>query len=415
VSFADAAIEDQVWGSGREGLHALRVGPGGSYHRTVTGLDPSKKYLFSIWKNPGTGWTREVRRTLAPAGDGSLTIEVNSQGLYDQAELIEDRGQPMPESWIPENRLGRVDWFVTDHLGSTKLLIDQNGQHRFTGDDDPFGINLRQFGDKDSHRYTGQILDEEQGLYYYGARYYLPEIGRFLSGDPEQHNHSPYIYANNNPLKFIDITGNRPEDPEFQSVFRGQNLTVVSEIKWLNSNDYHRQEIVTERRRGSVSYGSSPAAYTDPFWAGGKPVVVQGKDGLATGLQFNLPSGGTSLKPDLTLSANVYINKDSMNYFGDREAHEKGHVRLLYRLYKLAGEYKDLADRGVSSINKESDPIKRNNLVQMQKGLLENKLKQMENATALDQGAYHGWLYKIFGYSGSSLPAPQSPATDSSK
>jgi RHS repeat-associated protein len=30
-----------------------------------------------------------------------------------------------------------------------------------------------------SNRYTGQVLDEETGLYYYNARYYDPELGRF--------------------------------------------------------------------------------------------------------------------------------------------------------------------------------------------------------------------------------------------
>ena len=100
-----------------------------------------------------------------------------------------------------------MDWFITDHLGSTKLLIDQNGTHKFTGDDDPFGINLRSFGDKDSHRYTGQILDEEQGVYYYGARYYLPEIGRFLSGDPGKEFASSYVYSGNSPIDRLDPTG----------------------------------------------------------------------------------------------------------------------------------------------------------------------------------------------------------------
>ena len=78
---------------------------------------------------------------------------------------------------------------------------------RYSGDDDPFGVNLRSFGDKDSKRFTGQILDEEQGLYYYGARYYLPEIGRFLSGDPLRQHPSLYAYCANNPISLVDPTG----------------------------------------------------------------------------------------------------------------------------------------------------------------------------------------------------------------
>jgi len=97
------------------------------------------------------------------------------------------------------------------------MLIDQNGQHRFTGDDDPYGINLRSFGDKDTHRFTGQVLDEEQGLYYYGARYYLPEIGRFLSTDPAKEFYNPYSYVGNSPVKLKDPDGklSGPPDPDY--------------------------------------------------------------------------------------------------------------------------------------------------------------------------------------------------------
>ncbi len=199
-------------GSNREGLHVLRISPGGSYTRTVADLDPAKRYAFSVWKNLGAGWVRDVsRQNLAPvtsAATGAVTLDItlSEAGVYDQAELIEYDGA-IHESWIPQNRLGRLDWFITDHLGSTKLLIDANGNHRFTGDDDPFGINLRSFGDKETKRFTGQILDEEQAVYYFGARYYLPEIGRFLSGDPKAQYYSTYVYSNNNPISYTDPDG----------------------------------------------------------------------------------------------------------------------------------------------------------------------------------------------------------------
>ena len=119
-----------------------------------------------------------------------------------------------------------MDWFVTDHLGSTKLLIDQNGQHRFTGDDDPFGINLRSFGDKDSHRFTGQILDEEQGVYYYGARYYLPEIGRFLSGDPNREFDSLYVYVGNSPVMMIDPDGKQTANATKEQMAKYQYIVL---------------------------------------------------------------------------------------------------------------------------------------------------------------------------------------------
>ena len=224
AALGQVTIKDVESGSSREGLHVLHLDSGATYSRTVSGLDPAKRYLFSIWTNPGNGWTRVTRPDdeINSGRSGSTwTITLAGPGDFDQAEVVENPGG-IPESWIPENRLGRVDWFITDHLGSTKLLIDQNGQHRFTGDDDPFGINLRSFGDKDTHRFTGQILDEDQGVYYYGARYYLPEIGRFLSGDPAKDHNSIYLYAGNRPITSTDPTG-CSEAPKQQFSVNGVN------------------------------------------------------------------------------------------------------------------------------------------------------------------------------------------------
>jgi len=69
-----------------------------------------------------------------------------------------------------------------------------------------------------SYRYTGKPLDSESGLglYYYGARYYDPEIGRFLAIDPAADKYpgwSPYVYTLDSPLKFVDPTGEAPGDP----------------------------------------------------------------------------------------------------------------------------------------------------------------------------------------------------------
>jgi len=44
-------------------------------------------------------------------------------------------------------------------------------------------------------------------LNYFGARYYSPATGRFLTVDPALQYPSPYIYAGNNPLKFVDRDG----------------------------------------------------------------------------------------------------------------------------------------------------------------------------------------------------------------
>jgi RHS repeat-associated protein len=57
--------------------------------------------------------------------------------------------------------------------------------------------------------FNAKELDEETGLYYYGARYYDPRISLWLGTDPMQEKYpsiSTYAYCNNNPLRYIDPT-----------------------------------------------------------------------------------------------------------------------------------------------------------------------------------------------------------------
>ena len=60
-----------------------------------------------------------------------------------------------------------------------------------------------------NYKYNGKEFDGEAGvnLYYYGARYYDPQIGRFISVDPVKDYTNPYSYVRNNPLNAIDPTG----------------------------------------------------------------------------------------------------------------------------------------------------------------------------------------------------------------
>jgi RHS repeat-associated protein len=63
------------------------------------------------------------------------------------------------------------------------------------------------------YTYTGQEQDEFGGLIYYNARWYDPEIGRFISEDPAPADPNDplsinrYIYCRNNPLVYVDPTG----------------------------------------------------------------------------------------------------------------------------------------------------------------------------------------------------------------
>jgi RHS repeat-associated protein len=70
--------------------------------------------------------------------------------------------------------------------------------------------------DGNHYKYTGKEFDAETGLYYYGARYYSPALGRFTSPDPvmikidrllDPQRLNLYAYAANNPVTYRDPDG----------------------------------------------------------------------------------------------------------------------------------------------------------------------------------------------------------------
>ena len=77
-------------------------------------------------------------------------------------------------------------YYHQDHLGSSSVLTDSVGQDREVNDWYPFG-RVRwahpQAPFDVSNQFTGQVKDEETGLYYYNSRYYDPELGRFIQPD----------------------------------------------------------------------------------------------------------------------------------------------------------------------------------------------------------------------------------------
>ncbi|WP_261511752.1 RHS repeat-associated core domain-containing protein [Chryseobacterium paludis] len=110
----------------------------------------------------------------------------------------------------------------TDHLGNVRLsyqkgtsgleVIEENNYY-------PFGLKHEGYNGLAGNsayqwKYNGKEL-QETGMYNYGARFYMPDIGRWGVVDPlaeKMTRHSPYNYAFNNPLRFIDPDGRDPID-----------------------------------------------------------------------------------------------------------------------------------------------------------------------------------------------------------
>ena len=103
-----------------------------------------------------------------------------------------------------------VLYYGTDHQGTSVLMTDEEGEKIWTSEATPFGdAVVRKTGERDdlAIKYTGKDFDEEVDLYYFNARWYDAETGRFISEDPARDGQNWYVYTSNNPTNRIDPTG----------------------------------------------------------------------------------------------------------------------------------------------------------------------------------------------------------------
>ena len=111
-----------------------------------------------------------------------------------------------------------IRYQVGNHLGSASLELDDQARIISYEEYYPYGSTSyqavrTQTNTPKRYRYSGKERDEENDLYYHGARYYAPWLGRWTAVDPIEHfRESPYIGMANNPVKFNDTFGEAVED-----------------------------------------------------------------------------------------------------------------------------------------------------------------------------------------------------------
>ncbi len=124
--------------------------------------------------------------------------------------------------WADDRRLGEIEgdrriiFYFEDHLGSIRGAVDNNGRWLGEAEFSPFGIPIKRingirFG------YAGEEQDED-GKVYLRSRYYLPQVGRFISLDPaplrleDSIKQNRYAYTGNSPVNYRDADGAYPDN-----------------------------------------------------------------------------------------------------------------------------------------------------------------------------------------------------------
>lgn len=140
-------------------------------------------------------------------------------------------------------------FYFYDHLGSANVVTDSSGNPIELIEYKPFGEFARheKYGGNENvawQYFTSKPLDEETGLMFYGARYYAPFLGKFITPDtivpsgsnPQSLNRYSYVY--NNPVNLTDPTGNFPWMAAIIGAIIGgttsaiQSYQVTGKINW---------------------------------------------------------------------------------------------------------------------------------------------------------------------------------------
>ena len=148
-------------------------------------------------------------RTVHKIGSTTTTTDYCGNVIYEngtQKLLLTEEG------YINLTGTQQYHYYLKDHQGNNRVVINQSGTVEETNHYYPFGGVFGTAGNTQPYKYNGKELDTKKGLnwYDYGARHYDAALGRFTTNDPlaeKYYSMSPYTYCADNPVKFIDPNG----------------------------------------------------------------------------------------------------------------------------------------------------------------------------------------------------------------
>jgi len=116
---------------------------------------------------------------------------------------------PIIDELLSVRRGNTTGYFQTDVLGTVKRIVDSSTTlNSYTYDS--FGRTISEVGGRLSpFRFQGRELDDESSFYYFRARYYSPNAGRFITEDPIGliGGVNFYAFVENNPINILDPNG----------------------------------------------------------------------------------------------------------------------------------------------------------------------------------------------------------------
>ncbi|MNX77353.1 hypothetical protein D3C86_1088930 [compost metagenome] len=341
--------------------------------------------------------------------EGTVTTNANYLGGFQYKNNVLEFF-PTAEGYV-KNTAGALSYVFQykDHLGNIRLsyaknpttqvleIIEENNYY-------PFGLKHKGYNDYvatgNKYKYNGKELQDEMGLgvYDYGARFYDPATGRWYTVDAMAEKYSemsPYNYALNNPVIYVDPDGNEVE--MCCDGLKGFIVGIVDNIASMNiRSKYEGQDFDNGVRAADLVSAVGGAFLT----AKGGGDIAAGLAGLEASATVTAGSGGLAIEatgPSAALSgaligvgtvevyagSNIFSN--AMNNLKEGNASEKsngGRSGKQKRLEELGNDSKtSSADKGW--IKQEKNSIDRKSTRQSKDGTLKPQ-KNIRNPPGKD-------------------------------
>lgn len=165
--------------------------------------DAEGRRIKTVYDGKETRYVHDISGTLdnviAELAGGGVTEAENLHGLGLEARFVPS--------------IGRLAYSF-DQIGNTGAITKSTGEISSSYVYDPFGsVSNSKEEMHQPFKFVGQygIMDEENGLYFMRARYYIDRLGLFLSVDPI-FSINPYHYSGNCPTVYIDPTGSLDQE-----------------------------------------------------------------------------------------------------------------------------------------------------------------------------------------------------------
>ena len=223
----------------KDQLQTSNLGGGGDVYFMY---DAAGQRVRKVWEHSGlveeriyVGGYEVYQKRMA--SDGTVQLERHSLHVMDgvkRVALVEtttvdaSQGGAFQPSTVTRYQLG-------NHLGSAVLEVDGTGAVISYEEYHPYGTTAYAAGTGAAevslkrYRYTGKEKDEETGLYYHGARYYAPWLGRWTAADPAGMVDGPnlYAYVKGAPVRLTDPSGTATEEPSLWQRFKKSAVEAV--------------------------------------------------------------------------------------------------------------------------------------------------------------------------------------------